>query len=144
MCGPWYEYWIFFLVLVGAGDQAQQSRKVDIAQELRVGMTQQEVLDLLGPPDIDYRPHWNHWCYGTSVDFESIVTPDGWLNPIPIQFRFFSYCEDDVVVRWGVLDKAVRIDRPNKFVVADEFQQILDTYVFVQTVFELLTARDAN
>ena len=56
--------------------------------------------------------------------------------------------DDDVVVWWGfedfivdelgIRDHALRIDRPKKLDVPDEFHQILDVWIFMQTVCRLL------
>ncbi|MEM9646823.1 MAG: hypothetical protein AAF989_17665 [Planctomycetota bacterium] len=138
MMSPWYEYWIIMLSFAGAAEQAQQSENVMAAQRLREGMTQEEVLDVMGPPDIDYRPAWNQWCYGISVDIEGIVVSYGKLNPIPLRLRLISYAEDDVVVRWGVGEDVLTIDRPKRFDAPEEFHQMLDRIRFVDTVFRRL------
>ena len=138
MYAPVCQYWIICLSFIGAAEHAKQSRAVESAQQVRVGMTRQQVLDILGPPDIDYRPQWDHWCYGRTVDLASMLGHDGRLNPLPFRWRLFFYSDDDVVVRWGDNDKVVAMNSPDRFPSPAEFDQILDIYEFYRTVWEIL------
>ena len=131
---PLFKYWIIFLLLVGATEKADQARTVQAAQRVSVGMSRDEVREILGAPDIDYRPTWDHWCYGMSIEIEDMLIPNFGLNPIPVRFRLFSYAEDDVVVRWGLNDRVQRIDRPRSLEVPESFFAILDCARFVQSV----------
>ncbi len=141
MCGPWCEYWLFILMILGAVESAHQGRKVQAAQKLRVGMTEKEVLEIMGPPDIDYRPRWNHWCYGMSIDVEAFMSEDGSANYTPILWRMFSYDANDVVIRWDNSGKAGVINRPQDLDVPAEFYPILDSFLFVRDIFDLITDR---
>ena len=51
---PCYDLWIVFALVIGAADQAQQERYIELSQQLTVGMSHEEVTAIMGPPTIDY------------------------------------------------------------------------------------------
>ncbi|MEM1070619.1 MAG: hypothetical protein AAGG48_09050 [Planctomycetota bacterium] len=131
-------YWTLWLCVIAATEQARQSSNVEAAHRLKGGMTQEEVLEIMGPPDIDYRPTWNHWCYGTSLDFETICSAGGRFIPIPLKLRLFSYGENDVVVRWNVNDKVMSVDRPESLPAPELSRKMLEVVQFIRVVDSII------
>jgi len=144
--------WFFFLSFYGAADLAQQSRHIENAAQLHVGMTPAEVQEVMGSPTGRYEAKSltalvfsrflpKHWFYGTTCDIHSIVVPGlPFPNPIPVHLRLFSYADDDVVVRWSFDDQVAEITRPKPIRVPLEFYGIHNARIFVSDIVTLISS----
>lgn len=130
--------WGLCLLLLSGLEQASQAKVVEAAQQVAPGMTREEVREILGSPHIDYRPQWDHWLYGTSLDPRAVFHKTGRFNPIPIRLRLFSYAEDDVVIRWDLNNRVLKIDRPESIQVSEQMLGIHETVQFLKALDSLV------
>lgn len=138
-CGTLLNCWIFALVLIGMGEQVQLQRLVDRSAGIAIGASEGDVERAIGEPIATWEARRGfifggpaQWAYGTSIDLGSILVPElPFLNPIPLRWRLFSACEDDLVIEWTPTKQVAKVSRP-KLDVPDElmelYQPILDFF----------------
>ena len=141
--------WFIVLIVIGSAEDARQHRLIEQSAAVTMGMTQEQVIEILGKPDIatKAKTFWQllflgfdsgQWYWGNSIDLRSIFIPDSTLlNPLPINIRIFSYADHDLVICWGFNDRVTEIRRP-EFDVQPISGRILDAWQFACDVFVLL------
>ena len=139
MCCTITAYWLLLIVSIGTLERAHLSRVAEAASRIQVGATEDDVLRTLGKPLSTYQPYegWSilgigahplQWLYGTTINIKRmfIANTHVMASPRPINIRWFSYDEDDVVVDWDSKGRVTKITIP-EIPIDHRADKILDT-----------------
>jgi len=142
-----YTTWFLLLTLFASIEEAHHHRIVVASRELRVGMTMNNVIEVLGEPTVGYqarslaalmfmRMQPKQIAYGTTFDLRNLFNlgppyPFPW--PIHI-LRSLKYADEDLVFGLSHEEIVVEIRRPD-FIVPKQADDMLDAVYFVNDVF---------
>ena len=125
MWGTFTTYWLFFIGSIGTLERAHMARVADAANRIQVGATEDEVFRVLGKPLSTYERYdgWSilgigahppQWLYGTTINIKKMFITDTFVmaSPLPINIRWFSYDDDDLVVNWDSKGRVSKITIP--------------------------------
>jgi hypothetical protein len=132
-------YWLIFFGSIGTLERAHMARVAEASNGIQVGATEDDVLRTLGKPLGIYKrydgwsilgigAHPTQWFYGTRINIKKLLVADIYLMevPLPINIRWFSYDDDDLVVDWDTKGRVSRITIP-KMAVDHRADKILDS-----------------
>ena len=118
-------YWLLFFGSIGILERAHMARVAEAANRIQVGDTEGDVLRTLGKPLSTYERYdgWSilgigahppQWLYGATIDIKRLFISDTYVmaSPLPINIRWFSYDDDDLVVDWDSKGKVSKIKIP--------------------------------
>jgi hypothetical protein len=142
--------WFMWLLTAGTIDEARQHRTVEMSKAVSIGMTVEQVREILGDPAAEYeerrllarlllgdRP--KQWMYGTELNLEYLFVRDlPFLNPFPINVRIAEYAEKDLVIDWSKGDTVDAVDavRRPEFDVPKDAYDLLEAADFVDLLFQ--------
>ena len=117
--------WMLLVVTTGHLERQHLARTLRAAENLSVGDSEANVVDLIGQPIAKYDEyqgwsflgigaHPKQWCYGTYVCLENIFIVEAFVmvSPLPINVRWFRYADDDLVIDWDSNGQVVGIAKP--------------------------------
>jgi hypothetical protein len=106
--------WLLLVITMGNLERQHLARTLRASENVKVGDSEANVYDLLGPPIAKYDEyegwslfgmgaHPKQWCYGTNICLENIFIVDSFVmvSPLPVNIRWFRYAEDDLVIDWS-------------------------------------------
>ena len=139
MLGTITAYWLLFIGGIGAIERAHMARVAEAANRIQVGDTEDEVFRTLGKPLSTYDRYdgWSilgigahppQWLYGTTINIKRMIIADTYVmaSPLPINIRWFSYDEDDLVVDWDSMGRVSKMTIP-EIPIDHRADKILDT-----------------
>ena len=139
MCGTVTAYWLLLIGSIGTLERAHLSRVAEAASRIQVGATEDDVLRILGKPLSTYERYegWSilgigahppQWLYGTTINIKRMIIADTYVmaSPLPINIRWFSYDEDDLVVDWDLKGRVSKMTIP-EIPIDHRADKILDT-----------------
>jgi len=125
VCNTMVAFWLIFIGTAGTLERQHLARTAKAAENVMVGNSEKEVLELLGQPNERYEkyPGWTflgigsharQWCYGTRINLKKLIISDVYVmwNPVPINIRWFGYDEDDLIVEWDSNDCVSQLTVP--------------------------------
>lgn len=136
---------VLWLITIGTVERVDLHRTVELSRQISAGATEKEVLAILGEPDARYpefrgffwigsRPR--QWMYGTTINLRHIILPGSPTpSPIPINIRWFSYDEDDLIIDWSRDGPVLRITRP-ELQMPEGAEELVEPYYFIGNVVE--------
>jgi hypothetical protein len=132
---------------IGTLERAHMARVAEAADGIQVGATEDDVLRTLGKPLSTYERHdgWSilgigahppQWLYGTTINIKKMFVADTYVmgSPLPINVRWFSYDEDDLVVEWDSMGKVSKITVP-EISIDQRADKILDTVYYWNKIY---------
>ncbi|XZE46849.1 hypothetical protein SH467x_002145 [Pirellulaceae bacterium SH467] len=147
MCNTITAYWLLLIASIGTLERAHMSRVAEAAGGIQVGDTEDHVLRTLGKPLSTYErnegwsilgigAHPPHWLYGTTINIKKMFIADTYVmaSPLPINIRWFSYDEDDLVVEWDSKGKVSKITVP-EIPIDHRADKILDTVYYWNRIY---------
>ena len=141
---------VLWLITIGTVERVDLHRTVELSRQISVGDTEADVLASLGEPDARYpefrgffwigsRPR--QWMYGTRTNLRYLVVPGLYVpNPIPINIRFFSYDDDDLVIDWSRDGPVLKITRPELQMPAGA-EELVEPYHFMADIVRCVRKR---
>lgn len=125
MCNTITAFWLLFIASIGTLERAHIARLAEAANGIQLGDTEDDVLRILGKPLSTYERNegWSilgigvhppQWLYGTTINIKKMFIGDIYVmaSPLPINIRWFSYDEDDLVVDWDSKGAVSKITIP--------------------------------
>ena len=126
MWGTITVYWLLFIGGLGTFERAHMARVAEAANKIPIGAAEDDVIQALGKPLSTYERYdgWSilgigahppQWLYGTTINIKRMFIADTFVmaSPLPINIRWFSYDEDDLVVDWDSKGRVSKITIPN-------------------------------
>jgi hypothetical protein len=118
-------YWLLLIGSIGTLERAHLARVAEAAKGIQVGATEDDVLRSLGNPLSTYERYegWSilaigahppQWLYGTTINLKHMIVADTYVmaSPLPINIRWFSYDDEDLVVDWDSKGRVSNITIP--------------------------------
>ena len=118
-------YWLLLIASIGTLERAHMARVAEAANRIHAGDTEDDVLRTLGKPLRTYERYegWSilaigahppQWLYGTTINIKRMIIADTYVmaSPLPINIRWFSYDDDDLVVYWDSKGRVSKITIP--------------------------------
>lgn len=146
-------YWLLFFGSIGALERAHMARVAEAANGIQVGATEDDVLRTLGKPLGTYERYdgWSilgigahppQWLYGTTINIKRLIIADIYVmaSPLPINIRWFSYDDDDLVVDWDSKGRVSSITIP-KIPIDHRADKILDTIYDCHRIYLAISSR---
>ncbi len=125
MCNTIAAFWLIFIGAAGTLERQHLARTAKASANVKVGNSEKEVLELLGPPNERYEQysdgtffgflsHPKEWCYGTTINLKKLVVSDIYVMgiPIPMNIRLFDFDTDDLIVEWDANDRVSKLTVP--------------------------------
>jgi hypothetical protein len=144
---------VLWLITIGTVERVDLHRTVELSRQISAGATQDEVLAILGEPNARYpefrgffwigsRPR--QWMYGTRTNLRHLVVPGLYIpNPIPINIRWFSYDDDDLVIDWSRDGPVLKITR-SELQMPEGAEKLVEPYYFITDVVRFVQKRAAE
>ena len=111
-------HWLLFVGTIGTLERAHMARMAEAAVKIQVGSTEDEVVRILGKTLSTYErydgwtflgigAHPPQWLYGTSINIKKMFISDNYVmaSPLPINIRWFSYEDEDLIVEWDANER---------------------------------------
>ena len=147
MCNTITAFWLLFIASIGTLERAHMARLAEAANGIQVGDTEDDVLRILGKPLSTYErnegwsilgiaAHPPQWLCGTTINIKKMIIADTFVmaSPLPINIRWFSYDEDDLVVEWDSKGKVSKITVP-EIPIDGRAEKMLDTIYYWNRIY---------
>ena len=123
------------------------ARVAEAANGIQVGDTEDDVVRTLGKPLSTYEwnegwsilgigAHPQQWLYGTTINIKRMIIADTYVmaSPLPINIRWFSYDEDDLVVDWDSMGRVSKIIIP-EIPIDHRADKMLDAVYYLTRIY---------
>ena len=140
-------HWLFFVGTIGTLERVHMARTAEAANEVQVGATEADVVRILGKPLCKYErydgwtflgigAHPPQWLYGTTINLKKIFISDVYVmaSPLPINIRWFSFDDEDLVVEWDAKRRVSEITIP-KIEIDHRADKILDSIYYWHRIY---------
>ena len=143
---------MILVITTGNLERQHLARTLRASENVRVGDSEANVVNLIGPPLAKYDEyagwsilgigaHPKQWCYGTNICLENLFIDDPFvmMSPLPINLRWFSYADDDLVIDWDSNGHVVGIAKPKcEYAIDHRWDATLETCYTAYGIYQAI------